>query len=163
MTEFTTWRSLVDGEEISAIPDSVVSRPDDNDSVSDDPSRGLVINPNSTFQSVGVEISTNTSGVSRARLYDYDADQYIETVDVSDLSAGDAFKFDSEIKQGQDYGLEADNDGSSYTIGFNDGATDYPYTGEDIDIVAGSSGGNLETDRQAQVLNNVGNPQGILD
>ena len=30
MTEFTTWRSLVDGDEISDIPDSVVLSPEDN-------------------------------------------------------------------------------------------------------------------------------------
>ena len=31
MTEFTTWRSLVDGAEISAIPDSVVFLPEEDD------------------------------------------------------------------------------------------------------------------------------------
>ena len=31
MTEFTTWRSLVDGAEISAIPDGVVLRPESDD------------------------------------------------------------------------------------------------------------------------------------
>ena len=31
MSNFTTWRSLVDGEEILAIPDSAVFHPDDND------------------------------------------------------------------------------------------------------------------------------------
>ena len=31
MTEFTEWRSLVDGEQIRAIPDDPVFRPDDND------------------------------------------------------------------------------------------------------------------------------------
>ena len=144
------------------IPDSVVSRPDDNDTTNRSDSRGLRINPNASYEAVGVRISANTSGVSRARLYDYNASEYIETVDVSDLSSGDTFSFDSSIYEGVDYGIELDDNGDSWTMGFADGAQDYPYTGDDIDIVGNSIDGTKDV-VNAQAVNDIGNPDGILD
>ena len=144
------------------IPDSVVSRPGDSATTSNTTARGLVINPNDTFEAVGARISSNTSGFSRARLYSYNDGQYIETVDISDKSAGDTFSFDSEIQEGQDYGIEIDDDGNSWTMGFAS-SVDYPYTGDDIDIVAHSEDGSSDDDRVVASINDIGDPDGVLD
>jgi len=153
--------------EADVIPDSVVSRPDDNTDTSTTDSNGHVITPADTFSGIGARISKNTSGVTRARLYDYAASAYIETVDISGLVAGDAFAFGSVIEQGQEYGIEIDAEGGSYTDGYNNGdnsdATAYPYSGQDIDIVAQSRNGSQSTSNVVQAINDIGNPDSVLD
>ena len=147
---------------IDVIPDSVTSRPDDdNDGTSTD-SLGIVINPKSDFLAVGARISNNTEDPERARLYDYSNDSYIATADLSDKNTGDTFKFEVEIKEGQDYGIEVDADGDTYIIGTANDADDFPYTGDDINIVGESDGGTKTTNRCVGV-DDVGNPDGVLD
>ena len=154
-------RILFDGV---AIPDTVVSRPDDDNNASVTDSFGLVIKPSSTFNSVGVEISNNTSNATRARLYDFESDIYIATEDISGFSSGDAFKINQEIEEAKEYAIELDANGSSYTLGFRDNEQNFPYTGDEIDIVAASSEGSQSTSSfDVQAVNNVGNPQDILD
>ena len=150
---------------MDAIPDGVVSRPDDDDAITGrDDSNGHVFNSESDYSAIGARISNNTSGVTRARLYDYVADAYIETIDISNLSSGDAFAFESEISANQDYGIEVDAEGEGYTLGFASGEDNYPYTTEDIDIdiVAQSRDGESRTG-QAQAVNDIGNPDSILN
>ena len=153
-------RILFDGV---AIPDSVASRPEDDDSTTG-PTRllGLVINPNADFDEFAARISGNTSSASRARVYDYGSSAYIETVDISGKSAGDTVIFPVSISAGQDYGIELDNNGSDLTYGFANGATDYPYNGNDIDIVGQSDAGTKETDENAISFNDIGNPDNVL-
>ncbi|UXF50316.1 hypothetical protein 7865G3D7_31 [Haloquadratum phage sp.] len=132
---------------------SVTSRPDDNKAKGFSNSRGLVINPNKNLSGVQAQISQNTSGVGRARLYDYAAGSYIESVGVSGLSGGDTFSFSSSVTSGQDYGIELDNNGNSFTVGFNQ-SSNYPYTGSDLDIVARSGDGTQQTDA-VQAVNDI--------
>jgi len=164
--------ATIDGQEVEEITidgnvvftsgiTTVTSRPDDNNTASVTDSRGLVIRPKDDFPSVGARISNNTSGVVRARLYDYTAASYIETVDISGLTAGDAFAFVSPIDSGDDYGIEVDNNGSSYTVGFRGNEKDYPYTGQELDIVAVSDDG-IQDPVAVQGVNDIGNPGGIL-
>jgi hypothetical protein len=141
-----------------AIPDSVVSRPDDNGSLSISRPRGCVIEMKGDFRGVNCRISTNTSGFSRARIYDLSADGYIETIDISDKSAGDVIELAAELKNGQEYGIEIDNNGSSWTAGFNDTANDYPYSGGDLDITGNADDGTKRTGTEAMAVNDIGNP-----
>jgi len=123
------------------IPDSVVSRPADTGTFDTDASSGIVISPKEDFPEIGAVISQNVSGATRARLYDYSSGSYVRSVDISSLSAGDAFSFEFDFETSNDYGFELDADGSTYTQGFAD-ESNYPYTGEQIDIVARSEAGS---------------------
>ena len=158
MSDFTTWRSLVDGEEIGVIPDSVVSRPGDNEITDDSEEQGLEIELKSDWPSIGAEISSNTSGVTRAYLRQTD-ETLIEDVDISSLSAGDAFIFeDVDLKSGDKYIITVDAEGSSFTNGFTD-PFEYPYTSDDVDITARYRGQNDPPiiDGQPAAINNIGN------
>ena len=149
----------------SVIPDSVVSRPDDDRSSSDvTTSIGIVINPNETFDKFAARISNNTERVTRARLFDYSQSTYVSTTDISALSAGDPFIIESEIVSGTDYGVELDNDGSEWDVGFYDSDPSWPITGDEIDLVARSSDG-LQNDPNDLVaaVNDIGNPDNVLD
>ena len=163
---FDEWRSLVDGRNI-AIPDSVVSRPDDDGDTTTQDSLGLAITTNSSFSAIAARISSNTTEATRARLYDYSTESYVATQDISGKSAGDTFSFEYDFISGQDYGIELDDDGSEYAIGFADNANEYPYEGSDIDIVARSENGSQVDDGTASsnavAVNDIGNPDGVLD
>lgn len=153
--------------ELNAIPDSVVSRPDDDSTFTQSISAGLVIQPASDFDAIAARISANTSGTTRARLYDYDpnVDAYVMTVDISGLSAGDTFSFDYNFKAGSEYGFELDDDGVSYRSGFIT-AIAYPYTSSDIDIIARSENGTQIDDgtpsSNVANINDIGNPDNVL-
>ena len=162
MTNYTQWKSLVDLHEYSAIPDSVVSRPEDDDSATGvSNSRGLTVRPHSDFSRFAVRISNMTDSVTRARLYDYSESSYIESVDISGLTSGDVFIFDTAVIAGQDYGVELDSEGGDYVLGFLSDDTNYPYTGEDFDIVARSQDAE-RSDGTVQSINDIGNPDGVL-
>ena len=144
---------------VSAIPDSVTSRPADDDSASVSRSLGLAITPNNDFDAVGFRISANTVDATRARLYDYSQSAYVATKDISGLSAGDTETFNYGFVSGQDYGIELDNDGSTWTVGFASGdeSTEYPFTGEDIDIIARSDEGVQDSSSDPVAVNDIGN------
>jgi len=138
----------------SAIPDTVASRPTDDDSVgSKTTARGLEITVNGDFSKIGAEISANTSGVTRARLLD-DQNNVLDTTDVSGLSSGSAFVFEADLAAGNSYRIALDDPDGSYTIGFSS-ATDYPYTSTDVDITGRFFGGSVDQN-PAHAVNNVG-------
>ena len=152
---------------IDAIPDTVTSRPDDDDSFSDDRTRGKEIVLKSDWPSIGARISNNTSGPTIARLYEYDSDtdsyNEIATVDVSGLSAGDPFAFDDvDLKDGDTHAIGLDAEGSSWDVGFFSDGDDFPYEGEDLDITGRFFDGDVDQ-VQTQAVNDVGNPDGVLD
>jgi len=148
----------------SATPNSVVSRTDDDSATSNSGSFGQVIKPNDDFDKFGIRISNKTSGATRLRVYDYSQSSYVHNQDISGAQSGDAIAVDFGITQGQDYGIEVDDSGSSYTIGFNEGSgsADYPITGTDIDIVARSQGGTQQTNNDFIGINDIGNPDNVL-
>ena len=153
-------RILFDGV---AIPDIVVSRPSDDSSDSGtDVSRGLVVEAQSDFGGIGARISDNVSGVSRARLYDYNSGGYVATTDISGLSSGDAFGFeDVDIKDGQEYGIELDDDGGSFTQGYAS-EDNYPYDGDEFIITGASIQGSKDDGFEAINVNDIGNPDDVL-
>jgi hypothetical protein len=85
---------------------------------------------------IGAEISSNTSGLTRAYIYRQSDGQLIGETDISGLSAGDTFRFSDvnlDAADGTDatkYNIVADAEGSSYTQGFKDSAS-YPFESAD--------------------------------
>ena len=137
MSDFTTWRSLVDGEEIGVIPDSVVTRPDDGRTTSNFDALGVVIDIEDEWPSIGVRMSTNMDGSggdgnpTRLRIYDPVDDEFIKTDSGLSLSAGDTHVFDDvNLNPEQNYQIVADRDGDEFTVGFNDDP-DFPYVSDD--------------------------------
>ena len=161
MVQYTEWRSISDGSIISSIPDSVVERPADNSTVSDDDRlAGLPIETKTKWTSIGVTISQNTTGLTRAYLEDEDGNE-LDAVDISDLSSGDVFTFeDVNLQSDEIYLILGDAEGSTYDSGQNDGSEgDYPFTSDDVDIIGAVTDNNrqIETDQQARLFNSIGN------
>jgi len=149
------------------IPDSVTSRPNDDNTASETGSIGPTFVTASDFGKIAARISENTSGVTRARLYDYSSGSYVKTVDISGLSAGDTFSIAYDYQSGVDYAFELDDSGGTYTIGYLTNGNNYPYTGTDLDIVSRSNDGtqnDTQGDSLAQIgnVNDIGNPDNVL-
>ena len=168
MTEFTEWRSLVDGERIAAIPDTVASRPNDDDSTSPFGEDGLVLDLKTNWPSIGARISNNSSGDFIARLYKKDGGSdddindwtQVMSIDISDKSSGDAFAFnDVNLQDGDTVAIVLD-EGDVH--GFANDSDQYPYSSDDIDITARVLGGDIQIDN-AIAIDDVGNPDGVLN
>ena len=141
-----------------AIPDSVVSRPNDDDSTTRTEKEGLEIEVKSDWPSIGVEISNNSSGASTAYLQDSNGNE-IQTTDISELSSGDAFTFDEvNLQSGNKYRILLDDGGNSWTLGFTSGGLDYPYTSDDVDITATvENDDEVTTSDVVRAVDNIGN------
>jgi hypothetical protein len=152
---------FVEGVGAAAL-DSVTIRPSDSSSAGLSRSLGLVFSPAADFNNVGFRISARTTGVTRALLFDYSQSQFVITKDISSLSSGDVETFSHPFIAGRDYGIEVDANGSNYSIGFASNSN-YPFTGEDIDIVARSDGGTQVTQDGVTGVNDIGNPDNVLN
>jgi len=143
-----------DGSRVfGGIPDSVVSRPTDGSTFSSSEEDGLEFEAKADWPSIGVTISANSSGFTRAYLRD-SSNNLIQDVDISSLSAGDTFTFDDvNIQDGDIFRITIDAEGSSYTVGFVD-ESNYPYTSTDLDIIANQDG---QTEQQPRCINDIGN------
>jgi len=162
--DFGVWGSVVSGERYD-IPDSVVSRPDDDDTFTGDHSDGMVVAFNDDFDSFAVRISNNSEDFERIRVYDYDEGVYIYSEDISDKNSDDTVVIDQNVEEGIDYGVELDNDGSDWTVGFYDVRETYPYESEDVDIIATSRNAEQFTSDRTSTprsINDIGNPDGVL-
>ena len=142
------------------IPDSVVSRPDDDSTAPGrDDVQGMEIELKSDWPSIGGRISNNSSGADTARLYDSDTRSQIDSVDISGLSSGDAFTFDDvNLESGKKYIIFLD--GANWTLGFRDNESNYPYTSDDVDItgnVSESTNASVYTDDVVQAIDDIGN------
>ena len=153
---------------IDAIPDSVVSRPEDNDSGTTSDMEGLQLTLKTDYPDIGSIISNNTEGAETAYLYDTDEDgvpnNELATADVSDKNSGDAFGFKNvDLKEGDVVAILLDANGSSWTRGLAFDEADFPYVGEDIDITATIPNINeAREDNFVRVINDIGNPDGFL-
>ena len=161
MTEFTTWRSLVDGEEISAIPDSVVSRPDDNDNFDSSSSKlGVQFETEVEWEKIGAEISSNTSGFTHAYVYRVADSELMGSVDISSLSAGSEFTVDlsKNIGSGESYNFVVDADGDSFSPGLYNNSS-FPYDSDDsnLKIVQGAIGVDGDHPSNSYTLKRIGN------
>jgi hypothetical protein len=142
---------------LRAIPDSVVSRPNDNNSSSTSDSFGHTFTTDVEWSAIGARLSGNVSGVTQASLIRDNDGSVLDETDISGLSSGDAFTFtpSSNLVSGETYLISVDAEGSSYTRGYLSGSNlNYPYVSADgnLEIIDGSkneapegggSGGNI--------------------
>ena len=157
----------VDGDVVFTalnIPDSVVTRQQDDATSPESSPFGMVVKPLEDWDDIGARLSNNTSGVTKAYIYDFSDGTLIADVDISSLSGGDAFTFGASIEANEQYSFVADAEGSSYTNGRFDGTTDlYPIDSPDGNLsFTGSieAGGGLTgfgNNTHANVFREVGN------
>ena len=141
---------------LSAIPDEVVSRPTDDNAISSNYEAGLVFQTSKSYKSIGAVISQNTTGFSTAYLED-GTQNSIATTDISSLSAGDAFSFETVDLPAGEYIIYIDCN----LAGYHD-RSNYPYTGTNIDIIHQYSNGYIDPGQEPRGVNDIGNPQGVL-
>ena len=102
---------------IDAIPDSEVTRPADDVSFDTSDKYGLVFGVDSEWPSIGATISSQTSGATRAELYQESDASLLGSVDISSLGSDDSFTFDGVDLQPGDYRIVLDAEGASWTNG----------------------------------------------
>ena len=117
------------------IPDSVVSRDPDNETDdSQTGQRGLVFEVASDrWGAFGAELSSNTSEVTRAYIYQKSDGQLLADTDISDLSSGDTFTLDVDLDSNTEYNFVLDAEGAEYNQGA-DLSPDFPYSSNDGEI-----------------------------
>ena len=183
MVDFTggTWRSLIDGSEVSAIPDAFVNRGSDNGSGSQNSGEmGAAFEPlTDNWGGIAARLSDLTDEALRAYLYSVDGDGNLDTLiddtDVSGKSPGDTFSFLSvSLEQNKKYAIVVDAEGSDFTVGFNSDVNedDYPIREGDFDdrddsgeleIIGRISDGGSVSQASIFGVNDIGNPDGVLD
>ena len=153
MVDFTggTWRSLIDGSEVSAIADSVVCRTADDDSSQTSSPRGLEFEVKSDFLEVGYRISENTTeNDGTARLYEDDDGSWVEveTKDITGLGSNDEFSIPFDYNSNLKYVIEIDLDGDSF--GFTS-TQNFPYEDDNIKITDATRDGGDSADLSAAI------------
>lgn len=148
--------------DVSAIPDSVVSRQnDDHTSTGNTTKRGLRFETSVEWPKIGGTISANTSGVTRAYIYRVSDGSLLGETDISGLSAGDSFtiEFDNPIESGDTYQFVADAEGSSYDQGYRDVEDiSFPVTSNDGNLsITDGAGGNTSTNSGISNIVTIGN------
>ena len=142
----------------SAIPDSTTSRVADNGTSSGVDKHGIAFTLSDSFSEVGFKISSNTgSGVTRAYLYNLDTSTPVTDVDITSLGAGDTFTISASYQKNTEYAVTLDAEGSTYSYGFN-GSPSYPFTGSDVDIIAGVDGQSTKQSGFAYTIVSIGDP-----
>ena len=124
------------------IPDSVVSRPEDNSDFDQDGKRGVQITTDVEWPEIGARLSSNMgSDATRAYIYRVSDGNLLGDVDISSLSAGDTLTFDlsSDLVSGESYNIVLDAEGSEYLQGINNDP-DFPYVSSDGDLTIESAG-----------------------
>jgi len=143
----------------SAIPDTVVSRPNDNNSQNTPTKGGVRINTSQSWPSIGGKISNNMSGATRAQIFRVSDGVLMGETDISSLGDGDTFTVENvDLAANETYNFVLDAEGSSFTQGFlfaDD--SNFPYTSSDgnLEIVNGAEG-DTGTNRATIALTKVG-------
>jgi hypothetical protein len=101
----------------SAIPDTLVDRPADDDSFTRTEKTGVIISTSQRWPSIQGRISQNTTGSTIAYLEETDG-TVLSNVDISGLSSGDVVTFsDVSLDADSEYRMLMDADGSNWTYG----------------------------------------------
>ena len=116
----------------SAIPDSVVSRPNDGRTFSESDRRGVKFDTSEEWPSIQGEISQNTANVTTAYVTKTDG-TIIQSVSISGLSAGDVFTFQDIGLSSGTYYMMIDAGGSNYDQGARENLS-YPFSDSDGDL-----------------------------
>ena len=127
------------------IPDEekIATRPADTTSMTEVGKYGLVIEPKVDLEWVTVQISENTSGESTVYLTDRASN--VLTSEPSP-GAGNSTVLRYSMSAGTEYEVVVDNGDDEYTHGRRSGIdnTDFPFTSEEVDIVAGTTPSSIQ-------------------
>jgi hypothetical protein len=147
--------------EIVDIPDSVVSRIDDDTDSSTSEKFGLYFSTTNEWSEMDFQVSNNTLAFTKIYIIDDSDGTTVTTKTVSNIQSGDVItvSFDSPI-QG-DYRVVADAEGSSFTLGLiylPDRSASYPFESSDgnLSLTAGYDGGS-KTTNYCYVFTKIGN------
>ncbi len=125
---------------IADIPDEekVATRPSDTGSMTEVGKYGLVIEPKVDLEWVTVQVSENTSGEST--VYLTDRARNVLTSEPSP-GTGNSTVLHYSMSAGTEYRVVVDNGGDEYSLGRRTGidSPDFPFTSEEVDIVAGTT------------------------
>jgi hypothetical protein len=140
-----------------AIPDSVVSRDQDNHvDASGGAKFGIRISVSQEWPEIGAELSSQQDdSITRAYVHRVSDGQLMGDTDISGLSGGDTFTItlDTALQSGEDYNFVVDAEGPGFNIGQDD-SPNFPYT---------SSDGNLEiTNGARDDTNTFSEPSAIV-
>jgi hypothetical protein len=131
---------------------TTVSRPDDSDAVTNnDNYGGIVITPNTDLKGVTAEVSTNTNSVSTMYLTDT-SNTTLDSASV--FGGGDEATLSADLSAGTKYYIYVDEVGATFTLGYAFDPS-YPFTSDDVDIVAGVREGLGEDTGFAWGVNDV--------
>jgi hypothetical protein len=141
----------------NAIPDSVVSRTTDNDSLSTNGSLGVRIETSQSWPLIRVEISANSSGYSHVQIFRISDGVLIGETDISSKSSGDIAEIDASLSENTLYNIVLVNKGGSYTSGYYNSSS-YPYTSPDGNLsIVGGAAGAQSTAGDTHGIQRVGN------
>lgn len=130
---------------------SSVSRGPDDSTTTKSELRGLAVNPNTALSGVRIEISSNQGTISRLQVYD-DANATVLAQKTGSFSAGDVVDFTGlSLSSGSTYSLVGDDQGSSYTLGFNSSNIS-TQTSADIDIVNARQGQGVSANNASVIV-----------
>ena len=155
MSDFTTWRSLVDGEEIGVIPDSLLTRDDDNTDSTGTVEAGVIFELSERWQDrFDIELSTGGDvAFTEARIREESDRSIVASKDISDKSGGDqvAIPLDEDLQAEKDYTIGLATDGTVDTGALDN--VDYPVSSDDgvIEVKTGiridvDDGSTISTD-----------------
>ena len=131
---------------ISAIPDTSVSRPDDDDAVETPNEEGIRMETNVVWPEIDCRLSNLVENQTRCQVFravENDDDVLIGEEDISSINALDIFTVDltEDIVSDEEYEFIVGAEGSEYTLGRLEDP-DYPYVSDDGDIslIGGAKG-----------------------
>lgn len=148
---------------LTDVPTSVVSRNQDDDKTSTFIERGLVIDIDEPWKSIGVEISSNVDGSqgggnpTQLKIYRENDDTYIREENNLTLNAGDTFVFeDVDLDPEFTYHILAHSGGDDYTVGLTTD-TSYPYISDDDNLqITTASNSTTRDDSYAWMFSKIG-------
>ena len=173
VSDGVNWYSLsgTDGF-LPAIPNTVVSRQNDNTTANRSGKSGLGVLTKTDWPSIAFRISINTEEATRAYIHELDENDELASLvsdtDISTKSSDDIVVFDSiNLSDGERFGIVLDAEGADFTIGAfdTDSEANYPYETDDIDIIGRIfDGASMQstTSNDPVAVNDIGNPGGVL-
>jgi len=131
-----------------AIPDSVVSREQDDTTNSGQPDAGLRFEVTNEWPEIGARLSANVANFDTAEIYRISSGSNGERLgqtDISNLTNGDTFtvNLSSNLVSGETYAIYVGNSGGDHTQGYYSSAS-FPITSSDgnLSLTEGVTGDN---------------------
>ena len=136
---------------IDAIPDSVVSRPQDDQTTTQATKLGVRFEVANSYNAIDGRLSANISGQTTAYIHRVSDASLLGEEDISALSAGDAFRVSADLDPSEQYNFVIDAGGSDMDHGFIADAS-FPFTSTDVDIVNGANGPDGTSDSALNLI-----------